>query len=120
MLRSSRIFKELVYKSHLNEGESALGVGDSFNRHHKDSSRPSLSDPRRSRAADSAFGGQGKEYKYSKESQPKAEEWYWVWSCHQCLMASDMSAEICVACVECNHMRCEDCPIEAIKKRRGR
>jgi hypothetical protein len=52
-----------------------------------------------------------------KDRETQATEWYWVWACHSCCRSSDMSTDLITHCVECNHLRCEDCPLEAKKNK---
>lgn len=52
---------------------------------------------------------------------PKGESlwrvyWEWVWGCCNCGIQAGMSVVI-DHCPECVHLRCQNCPLEAVKRR---
>ncbi|PVH87133.1 hypothetical protein DL98DRAFT_267765 [Cadophora sp. DSE1049] len=43
--------------------------------------------------------------------------WEWMWACCNCACSASMSVEVTLACPECGVYRCENCPLESVKRR---
>jgi len=53
------------------------------------------------------------------KGEAKEEYYEWKWACCQCGHAA-MDTEATPACPECGYVRCENCPMEAVKRYRTR
>ena len=52
-----------------------------------------------------------------RDEDPKGAEivWEWYWACCHCTIVGALSTTLNLTCPGCDHLRCEYCPMEAVK-----